>query len=367
MKKDTKRITVYDIAAIAGVSATTVSRVLNNSTYPVRQELRDKIWGIAREVGYVPNLLARSLKCNDTHEIGVVIPTISNLFYPGVILAIEKYVSRFGYNLMLCNTFRDENKELKCMRSLYEKRVSGIILSAISDSNVAQYQEFIKKGMKIVLLDQRMPGLDCPNIQVNYFKGAELAVDHLVENGHRKIAFLSTQLTRYSRRETYHGYRYALNRHGIAPCKEYELICDSGESDTIEESYEIYTGVQLAKRFVEEGIDATAVYAVNDMVAIGFIQAIQQQGLRVPEDISVVGSDDISFARSMYPALTTIRSDLETLGSMAGKLVLESADDPGLVRASIDLMPTLVQRDTVKNLRREKETSAVSQQPQAGW
>lgn len=351
MIKKQKKITIYDIAAIADVSATTVSRVLNNSSYPVRQELREKIWNIAKELGYTPNLLARSLKSNDTHEIGVVIPTISNLFYPGVILAIEKYVSRFGYNLMLCNTFRDEEKELKCMRSLYNKRVSGIILSAISDSNVTQYQEFIENGMKIVLLDQHMPGLNCPNIQVNYFKGAELAVDHLVKCGHKKIGFISTQLTRYSRKETYNGYRYALNKHGIEPCKDYELIFDSGESDTVEEGFELYTGAQLAKRFVEQGIDATAVYAVNDMVAIGFIQAVQQMGLRVPDDVSVVGSDDISFAKSMYPALTTVHSDLDALGSIAGKLLLESTEDVGFGTASIDLMPTLVSRDTVKFIK----------------
>jgi len=346
-----KKVTIYDIAKIAKTSPTTVSRVLNGSDYPVKAELSERIRNVARELGYIPNMLARNLRNNNNYEIGMVIPNISNPFYPGVILAIEKYISQHGYSLILCNTFRNAEKERKCMKSLFEKQVRGVILSAISNENVEEYKRYIENGMEILLIDQQMPELNCSNIQINVFKGAELAIDHLVECGHRKIAFISTEFTRWSRRETYRGYRYALTKHGLPYDESYTLISGYKEDDTVEEGFEFLAGSDLANQFVSKKIDATAVLAVNDMVAFGFIQAARSLNLSVPDDVSVVGFDDISFSKTFSPALTTVKSPLETIGTLAGNILLERFNNPGGEVASVDVTPSLIVRDSVRKLK----------------
>ncbi len=346
-----KKVTIYDIAKIAKTSATTVSRVLNGSDYPVKAELSERIRTVARELGYVPNILARNLRNNDNHEIGIVIPNISNPFYPGVILAIEKYINQHGYSMILCNTFRDAQKERKCMKSLFEKQVRGVILSAVSNVNVEEYRRYIDSGMEILLIDQQMPELNCSNIQINVFKGAELAVDYLVECGHRKIAFISTEFTRWTRMETFRGYKYALAKHGIPYNESYTLISNYNEDDTVEEGFEFLAGADLANLFVSKNIDATAVLAVNDMVAFGFIQTARSLNISVPDDVSVVGFDDISFSKILSPALTTVKSPLETIGTLAGNILIERFNNPGSEVASVDVTPSLIVRDSVKKLK----------------
>lgn len=346
-----KKVTIYDIAKIAKTSATTVSRVLNGSDYPVKAELSERISAIAKELGYVPNMLARNLRSNNNYEIGMVIPNISNLFYPGVILAIEKYISQHGYSLILCNTFRDAQKERKCMKSLYEKQVRGVILSAVSNENVEEYRRYIKNGMEILLIDQQIPKLKCANIQINVFKGAELAIDYLVECGHRKIAFISTRFTRWTRMETFRGYKYALAKHGIPYNESYTLVSNYNEDDTVEEGFEFLAGADLANQFVTKNIDATAVLAVNDMVAFGFIQTARSFNISVPDDVSVVGFDDVSYSKTFSPALTTVKSPLDTIGTLAGNLIIERFNNPGIDAASVDVMPSLIVRDSVKKLK----------------
>src|SRR5690554_3948632 len=150
MSEINNKVTIYDVAKLANTSATTVSRVLSGSDYPVSPQLRARILEAAQKLKYSPNVLARSLKNNTSLDIGVIIPTISNPFYSSVILGIEREANKNGYNLLLCNTFRDVNKERRYLQSLYEKQIRGVIISPLGYENIGEY---IKKGLNFVLLD----------------------------------------------------------------------------------------------------------------------------------------------------------------------------------------------------------------------
>lgn len=340
------KVTIYDVAKMAKVSPATASRVLSGSAYPVKEELRKRVIEAANMLNYSPNVLARSLKNNTSNDIGVIIPTISNPFYSSVILGIENEADRKGYNLLLCNTFRDVEKEKRYLQSLYEKQVKGVIISALGSGNIKDYMD---KGLEFVLLDQRIDGLDCSFISFDCFKGAYMAVEYLVCNGHRRIAFISSPLTKWTRNETFKGYTAALADSGIDVQEEYLLI-GSNEEEVDEEGFEFKNGKQMADEFMRRKLDATAVLAVNDMTAFGFIQQMHLHGKKVPEDISVIGFDDISFARMFSPPLTTIQYPAYEVGRLAALLLLDKLTGNNHSSMSVNLHPKLIIRDSVRPL-----------------
>ena len=344
MPKENK-VTIYDVAKLADTSATTVSRVLSGSDYPVSGPLKARIFEAAEKLNYSPNVLARSLKNNASLDIGVIIPTISNPFYSSVILGIEKEVNRNGYNLLLCNAFRDTGKERRYLQSLYEKQVKGVIISPLGYENV---EEYIQRGLSFVLLDQKIEHTECSTINFDCFRGAYLAVEYLIHNGHRKIAFAGSPLTKWTRRETFKGYQAALKDHGIPAGEKYSFIGTSEEEE--DEGFEFTNGKLMADAFIRRKSDATAVLTVNDMTAFGFIQQMAVHGEKVPQDVSVVGFDDISFSGMFSPALTTVQYPGYEVGKMAAKLLFDKITGRNDSHMSINLHPKLIVRDSVRPL-----------------
>lgn len=340
------KVTIYDVAKMANVSPATASRVLSGSNYPIKEELKKRVIAAAKKLNYSPNVLARSLKSNISHDIGVVVPTISNPFYSSVILGIENEADKRGYNLLLCNTFRNVEKEKRYLQSLYEKQVKGVIISTLGAKNI---EEYIEKGLEFVLLDQRIDNLECSIISFDCFKGAYMAVEYLIRNGHRKIAFVSSPLTKWTRNETFKGYAAALEDNGIGVKEEYFLI-GSDEEETDEEGFEFKNGKRMADEFMRRKLDATAVLAVNDMTAFGFIQQMYLHGKKVPDDISVIGFDDISFAKMFSPPLTTIQYPAYEVGRLAAMLLLDKLAGNNSSSMSVNLHPKLIVRDSVKPL-----------------
>lgn len=346
MSKTKSKVTIYDVAKMAKVSPATVSRVLSGSDYPVREALRKRVVEAAKKLNYSPNTLARNLKSNTSNDIGVIIPTISNPFYSSVILGIEKEADKRGYNLLLCNTFRDVEKEKRYLQSLYEKQVKGIIISTWGAKNV---EEYINKGLEFVLLDQKIDNLECSFISFDCFRGAYMAVEYLIANGHRKIAFVSTPLTRWTRKETFNGYKAALTDNGIDVNEEYLLI-GNHEKEVQEEGFEFINGKLMADEFIKRKLDATAVLAVNDMTAFGFIQQMYVYGKKIPEDISVVGFDDISFSKMFSPPLTTVQYPAYEVGRLAAMLLLDKISGHNHSTMNVKLNPKLIIRDSVRSL-----------------
>ena len=339
--------TIHDVARLADTSITTVSRVLNNTGYPVSKELRARVLSAVRELNFSPNSIARSLKFSSNKEIGVVVPNISNPFYSQAILGIEKAVQKGSYVICLCNTLRDTEMEKEYLNLLFNKRVNGVIISAVSDENVI---EFAKKGIHFVLLDQKIKGVNCSNINFDFRQGGHLATDYLIRKGHKKIALVTTPLTRWSRSEIYQGYAGTL----AAASGEPLVLEANSEDENSAFVYESLVGNQMAEKFVDEKCDATGVICVNDMVAFGFIQGLHRRNIRVPQDVSVVGFDDIPFASMCSPALTTVRCAAVNTGMVAGNLLLAEIEETILEESSLKIEPEIVERDTVKDLTHEE-------------
>jgi LacI family transcriptional regulator len=339
-----KKTTIYDIAAEVGTSAATVSRVLSDSGYPVREELKRRIINTAQKLKYSPNMVGRMLKKSGSMDIGVIIPTISNPFYPHIILGIELEARQRGYNILLCNSFRDPEAEKRYIESLYQKQVRGIIVSSI-DENHMYLREMQKNGVKIIVFDQNIDGLKCGRVGFDFVKGGLMAIEHLIGLGHERIAFLSSPFKRRSRRETHEGYRLGLLKHGLRYDEDLVLVSDF-EEESREGTYEFENGKKLAAHFLKKSKKErpTAIFAVNDMTAFGIIQQLGENGVGVPEDVSVVGFDNIEISSMINPPLTTVNQPSFETGRLASKLLLDSMKGEEHSEVSITLEPSLVVR-----------------------
>ncbi len=340
--------TIRDVARLANTSVTTVSRVLNNNDYPVSDELRSRVLKAQKELNFSPNSIAQSLKGSSNKEIGIIVPNISNPFYSQAILGIEKAVQKSNYAICLCNTFRDTDMEKKYLNLLFDKRVNGVIISAVADQNVT---EFAKKGMNFVLLDQKIKDINCSNINFDFRQGGRVATEYLIRKGHQKIALVTTPITRWSRSEIYQGYISTLATNSESHMDPIVLEGDAEhENDAF--VYESLVGRQMAEKFVNEKCDATGVICVNDMVAFGFIQELHMRNIRVPEDVSVIGFDDIPFASMFSPALTTVRCAAVNIGMVAGNILLAEIEGNALSDSSIKIEPEIVERFTVREIKK---------------
>lgn len=340
-----KQATIRDVAKLAGVSLATVSRVLNDSDYPVREELRQKVKAAIEELNYIPNGAARALRRDTSKDIGLVIPNVSNPFYLQTMLGINDVLAKNDCSMILCNTLWDVEQERSCLRQLYERQTKGVILSSVDESGdvVAEYS---RKGMRFVLLDQKLTGVESTGISFDSRAGARMAVEHLISMGHRRIAFATMPMTRWTRAEMHRGYRDALLGAGLAYDEAliYEWSPYTWDANS---DLEMETGQSIAELFLGDGCPATAVLCVNDMVAIGMIKVFLKHGVRVPEDISVVGFDDIPFAEAFVPALTTVHQPAQETGRLAAMMILSAlSSDGGELTVSMNLTPRLIIRDT---------------------
>lgn len=334
---------------MAGTSATTVSRVINDNGYPITAELKQKVLAAAAQLNYSPSALARNLKNSQTHEIGIIVPNISNPFYAQTILGIEQAIRDLNYNIILCNTFRRNEKEREYMQMLYDKRVMGAIVSAAAE-NGSNVIDFTAKGMTFVLLDQKIESTNCRNINFDFREGARLAVSYLLEKGHRKTALITTPITRWSRREIHDGYLDALRQNNRFQPAEPVIFESTAEREIDDTIYENSVGRQMAQKFLEGKCDATGVLCVNDMVAFGFIQELHEHGVSVPDDVSVIGFDDIPFAAMFSPALTTVRCSAMQIGQLAGRMLIDKLNGGHACESNIRLEPRIVERRSVRDL-----------------
>lgn len=345
-----KKTTIYDIANEVGTSTATVSRVLSNSGYPVSEELKRKILNTARKLNYSPNMVGRMLKKSGSMDIGVIIPTISNPFYAPIVLGIELEARKRGFNILLSNSLRDPNLERNSIESLCQKQVMGIIISTIDISNVF-IKEMQKYGIKFITFDQNIDDINCSRVGFDFVKGGLLAVEHLINMGHKKIAFLSSPLTRSSRIETHEGYMLGLLKNGL-PYDERIVITSDYEEESLGGTYEFENGKYLAELFLKISKEdrPTAIFAVNDMTAFGIIQKLFENGIKVPEDVSVIGFDNIEISSMMNPPLSTVNQPAFETGKLACKLLLDNLQDKQYNDVSITLEPSLVIRKSVKQI-----------------
>ncbi len=335
-----KKATINDVAKVANVSIATVSRYLSNNGYPIKEQTKISIKNAIEQLSYTPNIVGRMLKTNKSMDIGVIIPTILNPYYPAVIYGIEKKAYEKGFNILLCNSQRDASRQKQYVNTLIQKQVKGLIISSIGDDFLL-YSDIVSKGIALVSLEDEISLDKVGQVLFNYEKGAYMAVSHLLKLGHKKIAFLTSPLVRKSRKDILKGYIKCLKDNNITYNKVVE----------INEENEYENGALLGAKLLSEDDLPTALLAVNDMVAYGVMQYLTQNNINIPEDISIVGFDDIKISKMMNPALTTISQPSQKTGELAVSMLFDILD--GKESKRILLEPELVIRASTKKIRGE--------------
>lgn len=304
-----RRPTIYDVARLAGVSTATVSRALNG-TGQVAEGKRAAIASAVEQLGYRPNTIARSLVTRSTQTIALLLPDITNPFYAELVAGIHELTLERGYTMLLCTTDFDPEQEERYLRLLRGKHVDGALVDGLvlPPERIAG---FVEDGFPIVCLDRDVDSPAVPLVQVDNRMGARLATDHLLSLGHRCIAHIAGATARISE-ERLLGYQGALAGAGIAPDSSLVAMGNFTEGG----------GHDAMQALLAAAPGLTAVFAANDLSAIGAMSAIAAAGRRVPGDVSVVGFDDVRLSQYTAPPLTTVRQPAREIARYATELLL---------------------------------------------
>jgi len=305
-----KYVTLKMVAERAEVSVNTASRAINNKP-DINEETKKRVLQIAKELGYIRNAAAVALRTKKTGTIGVVIADNSNPFYAEVLNGIEEAAREKNYHIILANTQRDYQKEEEAINLLLAKRVDGLLITPVQDRD-DDIKKLIEANIPFVIVGRDFENIEVDAVYNNEVKGGFLSTEYLIKQGHKRIALINGFLHKSPAKGRLEGYKKALNKYRI-PLDE--SLISVGDIN-IEDGYE------RTKQMLEKNLDFTAIFAYNDMMAFGSIQAIREKGLRIPEDIGLVGYDDIPFCSLMDPALTTIRLKKQELGIESVKLLL---------------------------------------------
>jgi LacI family transcriptional regulator len=330
------RVTMADIARSAGVSLMTVSRVINHKD-GVSRETRQRIEQIISELDYRPSSIARSLATRRTGTLGLVVPDISNPFFSGVARGVDEVATAHGFSVLLCNTEEEYTREVDMLQLLEEKRVDGVVLCSsrldakVLIPNLARHSAVVLVNR---VIDNLPKEISIGAVYVNCERGGGLATAHLIERGHHKIGILSGPPASFSGQQRMRGYRAALDNAGIPFRLKYTLSCIPS----------VEGGCQAAHRLLSAHPELTALVCYNDLVAVGALQACSELGLKVPDQVAVVGFDDIFLAALVTPALTTCQISTTKLGATAAKVLLERIQGCQQPCQNIVLEPHLVIR-----------------------
>ena len=302
--------TMKQVAEKARVSTTTVSHVINN-TRVVSEDARERVLSVIQELRYIPSAVARSLKNDKTQTLGMMIPNNSNPYFAEVIQGIEDESSRLGYNIILCNSYDDPKKQAAYTRVLMEKRIDGLILVS-SGIDLELTQLLADEAIPKVLVDREVPGVAADFIEADHEQGGYLATKYLLDLGHRRIACVSGPKTLLPSGDRVSGYLRALKEAGVDYNSDYLAHSD----------FTSQGGFSAFQQLLALPNRPTAIFASNDLMAIGGLCAAQQAGMRIPDELSVVGYDDIALASFSTPPLTTIAQPKYEIGVLTARVLV---------------------------------------------
>ncbi len=329
--------TIKDVAKLAGVSASTVSRTLSNRVF-VEEETRQKVLAAVKELNYQPNIIARGLREGRTYTLAFMVPDINSLFYPMIMKSIERCASERGYSLILCNNNENIEQEKKNIEMLGQRGVDGVLCMSVEDDihHLLTFQQ--EKNIPVVLVNRIFAG-DISAVSMDQEYGGYLMTKYLLEKGHRKIAGVFGDFGRQRFRERYNGCKRAMEEYGVTDYKKYFIY----DVDTIEEAY-------YRTKQVLSGDDCpTAFFATMDILTIGIYSGINECGLRIPEDVSVVGFDNIFMAQYMIPPLTTYNASIDALAEKSVELMMKKLEKKE-ENENLILAGELIERRSVKCL-----------------
>jgi LacI family transcriptional regulator len=308
-------LNIKAIAEKAGVSTATVSRVL--SGFPgVREKTKKKVMKITSELNYEVDGIARSLRQKKTFKIGVIVGDVLSQFYTVLAKSIEDIAHKYGYSVILCNGDDDPEKELNYLKVLRSSRVDGIII-APTGKNAGYINNLLQSNIKIVLVDRLIEGVDCDAVLVDNEKGAYTAVKYLIDNGYKKIAIIDGFIDRTTGKERLKGYLRALNENNIPRNDDFIKIRD----------FKKRSGIVFANELLENKNKPEAIFVANLELTLGAILAIKSLGLKIPDDIAVIGFDDSDWAQILEPPLTLISQPVYDLGETAAEMLIKNIEN----------------------------------------
>lgn len=325
--------TIKDVAALAGISYTTVSHVLNK-TRPVSEQVRLKVEAAIVELDYVPSAVARSLRARSTATIGLLVPNSVNPYFAELARGIEDGCERNGYCVILCNSDDDPQKQRSYLRLLLEKRIDGLIVASVGeDRDLLDSLACVRTPM--VIVDRALEGVSADLVRIDHEHGAYLATRHLLELGHTDIACIGGPTDTGVGQLRLAGFHRAMAeaRVPVDPCRL--LQCDFTSEG----------GYQAAARLLG-GLPPTAIFAGNDMIGFGVLRAAAERNFSVPGQLSVIGFDDIQLSRYVYPALTTVGQSIRELGESAAEVLLLRIASPQRQAEQRIVAPKIVLRES---------------------
>ena len=322
-------ITIKDIASALNISPSTVSRALKDHP-DISQETKDKVVKYAQDMGYQPNSIALSLKSRRSHVIGLVVPEIVHHFFSSVISGIDEAASKAGYNVIISQSNESYEREIHNTRTLLGSRVDGMLISRTKETvNYDHFKHINAAGVPMVFFDRTCEGINADNVIVDDKRAAYDATKYLINTGCKDILHLKGPENLTISHQRLSGYRHALNDNGIV-FKEERVI----EADNFEK------GQQVLKELIKNDELPQAIFAVNDMTALGAISSLKEAGIKIPEQISVVGFTNGMISRLADPPLTTIEQNGFLMGKKAAELLLQRIDSEEVLPSRTEIIPT---------------------------
>ncbi len=328
-------VTIKDVAKMSGVSISTVSRVINNSK-PVSSDIRDRVLKVIKETGYVPNPVARSLVTKKSNIIGVIVPDIANLFIADLLNGIEDIGRMYDYDIILCNTYSDTQKELKYINLLKSKQAAGIILvsGTIEQSHVDAIE--ISK-IPAVYISKNAKDFDVYSVSIDHFQAAYDMTKYLLDKGKNKISFIRASVEdNIEDSERYQGYKKALEQSGLKI--DNSLVLQGDETTA--------SGYMLTKKLIEDKKLPEAIFASSDEMAIGVVNALLDSGIKIPEQVSVAGYDDTRIASMIRPSLTTVRQPIFDMGAVSARIIVKLISNQHVEQKNTVLPYSIVERQS---------------------
>lgn len=343
--KQTMKVTIKDIARMAGVSPSSVSLVLNDRPCRISTEKREKIKSIANQYNYSVNQMARSLVTKQTKTLGLIIPDIENIFFSSLAKNIEIFCREQGYALMIVNTNNEYQNDLLVVNLLLSRSVDGLFIIP-SDESYKNNEELVETlstmNIPYVMLDRVYSNIECDKVLFDNEKGAYLAVKHLLEHGHRKIACISSSEFSNNGRLRLNGYLKAMR----------EFNCDINDAYIVEGDYQIESGYRAGNKLLQE--DITSVFITNDMMTLGFLKFMHEQKKHIPNDYSLVSYDNSIYPYVIGIELTSVDQNTKELSEKACQLLFERIQKPNKPYENICLIPKLIENSSVTTLTTDK-------------
>ncbi len=334
IKTPPSKVTIVEVAKKAEVSLGTVSRVINNDSH-VAPETRERVSAVIQDLGYVANRQARGLKGMKTNVIGVLVPDLATSYIGEILHGIDAELALHEYELMLFTTHRTATKEASYVANMVQGMVDGILL--VLPRSLADYTGTLTEhNFPFVLIDHQGTGKPCPAVGATNWQGGYNATEYLIKLGHKRIGFITGSMDLGCSQDRLKGYRSALRTHHIAEDETLIYEGDFAQPDG-------YTG---ASALLDLPLPPTAIFASNDVMAMGVMDAVRNRNLRIPDDVSVVGFDNINQSAMVYPPLTTVQQPLEQMGRVATQMLLGILKSPKNDVGRIELPTELIVRSS---------------------